>query len=231
MLLSRAVIDALLPSGSLWAVEEGEGLDQLLNGIAECIDPVRADMNSLARIRNPLYTTLLADLEREYGVIPRAGSDESTRCANLAAVKASGNGDGSLDYLQSVLNSAGFSVQVHANNPPVDPGFFILYQPSAICGGDTAICGASAMGAQRGELLVNGPVYDDQALLSYQVPATAGYWPLFFFVGGDAVRNGSGELTSIADADVPVERRGELRNLILRCKPMHSWAGLRIQYT
>lgn len=230
MLLSRAVIDALLPGGSLWTVEDGGGLDQLLEGIAECLEPARAEMKALALMRNPLYTNMLPDLEREYGVIPRITADDATRRANLAAVKSAGSIDGSLSALQSVLDSAGFSVQVHANNPPVDPGLFILYQPSAIFGNNNASFGASAFGAQRGELLVNGPVYYNQAEVRYEIPADAGYWPLFFFVSGDATRGGSGELTALADAEVPVARRAELRNLILRCKPMHSWAGLRIQY-
>lgn len=230
MQLSRAMIDALLPPGSLWVPEEGEGFDSLLNGVAECLAGVKDDVKHLAHVRDPLYTMLLSDLEREYGVIPRVDADEETRRARLAGVKAAGSGDGSLDFLQARLTGAGFNVLVHANNPPVDPGFFVKYAPSAIFGNDAAEFGGSSFGAQRGELLVNGVVYQDQAPVKYEIPTDPGYWPLFFFVAGAATRNGDGELTDMADARVPAGRRGELASLILKCRPLHSWAGLRIQY-
>lgn len=230
MQLSRAMIDALLPPGSLWVPEEGEGLDGLLNGVAECLAVVKDDAKHLAHVRDPLYTMLLDDLEREYGVIPRVDADEETRRARLAAVKAAGSGDGSLDFLQGRLTAAGFNVQVHANDPPVDPGFFVSYTPSAIFGNDAAAFGVSAFGAQRGELLVNGVIYHDQAPVKYEIPTDPGYWPLFFFVAGASTRDGGGHLTDMDDGLVPAGRRGELASLILKCKPLHSWAGLRIQY-
>lgn len=230
MQLSRAMLNALLPPGTLWAPQDGEGLDGLLNGVADCLGVVRADLLDLAHVRAPLYTAQLADLEREYGVIPRADADEETRRTRLAAVKAAGSGDGSLDFLQARLTAAGFDVRVHANTPAVDPGFFVRYTPSAIFGNDAASFGASAFGAQRGELLVNGATYYAQSRVVYEVPTDPGYWPLFFFVAGEATRDGGGRLTDMADARVPAGRRGELASIILKCKPLHSWAGLRIQY-
>ena len=59
-------------------------------------------------------------------------------------------------------------------------------------------------------------------------------WPtynggLVFFVGGDATRDAqSGELTQIEFADVPEARREELRRIIVKYKPIHSWGALLI---
>ena len=224
MRLSRAMLDALLPPGSLWAPQEGGGLDALLDGVADCLEPARESMHLLARVRNPKFTALLSDLEREYGVIPNGGADDETRRTRLAAAKAAGKGDGSLDFLQSRLDAAGFDVQVHVNNPPVDPAFFALYDPTTLFGSNGAAFGASSFGAQRGQLLVNG------TNTVYAVPVDPGYWPLCFFVAGDVTRNGAGEITDMVDAEVQASRKAELATLILKCKPMHTWAGLRILY-
>ncbi len=64
----------------------------------------------------------------------------------------------------------------------------------------------------------------------YTVPADSGYWPLIFFVGGQATRDINGYITEIMIYSVPVERRLEFRRIILKFKPMHSWGGLIVVY-
>jgi len=115
-------------------------------------------------------------------------------------------------------------------------------------------------GIGGGELLVNGeiftqsPAYEMQAagsiafagnskaiagyfnsfnkdVVEYPVPTDPDAWPFIFFVGGDATRNVSGELTEVKAADVPTEREAEFKRLILSIKGMHSWAALIINYT
>jgi len=114
-------------------------------------------------------------------------------------------------------------------------------------------------GGTRGELVVNGPTYEHeffsgtifgglkavfgnedamfrqggafgQREIEYDLPTDAGYWPLVFFVGGEAVRNEAGELTEIAEADVELSRREELIRTIVKLKPIHAWAGLVIKF-
>jgi len=70
----------------------------------------------------------------------------------------------------------------------------------------------------------------DSEPVVYTIPADPGYWGLFFFVGGAATRNPSGELIDIEAAEVEVFRRPEFERIILQLKPMHSWAGLIVQY-
>lgn len=110
-----------------------------------------------------------------------------------------------------------------------------------------------------GELLVNGPQFaqspdydmvanggfayagNSQAIAGhfailrldpvvYEVPDDSGYWGLIFFVGGPATRDVDGKLTDIERATVSILRKTEFQNLILRYKPLHSWAGLIIDY-
>lgn len=124
----------------------------------------------------------------------------------------------------------------------------------AQCGEAEAYCGQIG-----GELLVNGEIFEqeldyivlcDEVLaqcdeataltgnynsvnlipIEYELPAGAGYWPLIFFVGGEATRNPAGEITNIDIAEIPIERRLEFRRIILKYKPMFSWAGLIVVY-
>ena len=65
----------------------------------------------------------------------------------------------------------------------------------------------------------------------YRIPVIAGYWPLIFFVGGPATRDPvTNELTEIGSYSVPSQRQTEFRRIILRFKPLHSWAGLIVVY-
>lgn len=82
---------------------------------------------------------------------------------------------------------------------------------------------------QCGEAGASCGEYDGVTMfpMVYEVPTDPGYWPMLFFVGGPATRDPvTGALTSIDIATVAIERKDEFRRLILRYKPMCSWAAL-----
>jgi len=114
-------------------------------------------------------------------------------------------------------------------------------------------------GRAGGYLLVNGPIYtrrpaylglgdplnafigDPNAVIgffiglirkekTYNIPTNPDAWPFIFFVGGPAVRGGSGELVSIESAEILSQRRQEFENIILSYKPVFTWAGMIITY-
>jgi hypothetical protein len=92
------------------------------------------------------------------------------------------------------------------------------------------LCGEAL--AQCGEELAFAGQYDGIYLIpiEYNNPP-AGYWSMVFFVGGDATRDPvTGELTEIQIASVPIERKYEFRRIILKYKPLASWAGLVVVY-
>lgn len=95
---------------------------------------------------------------------------------------------------------------------------------SVMCAGTEAICGnaAAVCGATNGEIT--------RRLVTYPLPATSGYWPLVFFVGGLATRDPvTDELTNIEFAEIPASRRDEIVSLIVKYKPAHSWCGLLVE--
>ena len=291
-MLSRKIIDALLPSGSLWNIKPGSDLDKLFDGIGENYDPVISGMDFLSLLRDPFLTEYLSDLELEYGVKTNELLSEDIRRQQLAALKYGSKSNGSVDVLQKALNDAGFDVQVHENSPAIDPNLLLNSIPFMVAGGDNAYAGffpvnpgeyTSIAGKTGGGLLVNGRYYERtpeyiasagystavagnssavagaynaQSVeeILYNIPVDSDAWPFFFFVGGDATRNtkelvsysddeivsfsddeeaeysASNEILSIEAVDIPIERKEVFERIILKYKPIHSWAGLIINY-
>ena len=225
MLLSRAVINALLPPGSLWTPQDDADLDKLLDGVAANAESVKEDLTALGWLRNPMLTTALADLEREYGIVPDDLLTEATRRIRLLAIKTAISSDGSAAFIQSQLQAAGFDVRVHINNPPVNTESLLNFGSAAIFGRDDAIFG----GVSQIDMLVNGQIYSDQVRIAYAIPPEE-YWHLVFFVGGDATRDVDGSLLTVAEASVDIRRRQEFESTIIRYKPLFSWCGPIVRY-
>jgi hypothetical protein len=266
---SRAVIDALLPKGSLWNVKQGGDLDLLLEAMGENDDRVVDDICCLSDIRDPQKTPFLSDLEKEYGVPTDTRLSEQDRRNQLEAIIYHGEHNASKDDLQRALNDAGFGVQVHENSPAVDPDIFLNSVPLMVADGDNAYAGyfpvtpgvyTSVAGKTGGDLLVNGAIFKQrpnylsvangdnmfagnsgafagsytelrQDEIIYPIPDDPAAWPYFFFVGGDATRDGEGKLTGIEVVDIPIERKTAFERIILKYKPVHTWAGLIVNYT
>lgn len=60
--------------------------------------------------------------------------------------------------------------------------------------------------------------------IEYEVPRNAGSWPLVFFIGGDATRDSNGFITSIDRVLLADDNRNEFIQLLLKYKPLHTWA-------
>ena len=204
----RALINSVLPPGPLWNPEEDGDLDKLLDGMADNSAVVYEFLEQLARITNPAESPLelLSDLEKEFGILTNLNSTEADRRAQVASIKYSRGGNGGKDFLEDSLQTGGFDVLVHENNPAVDPKPLITEEP--------------------GEL-----VRYVLAGIKDTVPTilTSEDWPLVFFVGGAAIRDGgTGELLSIAFAAIPLDSLPVFNKIVKRIMPVHSWAVFRI---
>lgn len=263
----KQTVLSTFPEGSAWTPAPDMGMDQLMDGIAENWEAIRAEFEKLAYIRDPQKTPVLADLEREYGFTTDTRLTEQQRRDQLAAFVYSVNGNGSKDQLQNVLIAAGFTtLLVHENSPAIDPRTILEILSSAWLGGENAFLGdvnaflSSGGGQLRGELVVIGDIYKQKdayevvlngefsylgdtnavtgyfntstpELLTWNIPTDPNSWPFIFFIGGTATRDGSGFLTSIAQANVPLVRRTELIRIILRYKPLFTWGALIVNWT
>lgn len=198
--LMRAVYDAVMPPGSIWEPEEGEGLDQLLDAMAENSEVVRAYIATLADVRRPSKTALLADLEKEFGIIENTNLTDADRRTQLAAVKFSKGGNGGKDFLEDALQAAGFDVFVYENDPPVDPGGLLDAEEYSVAGHQNKLPAILAS--------------DD--------------WPLVFFVAGVATFGGGGEITDLEYGFVNVDSVPVFNKLLKNIISMHAWAGVKV---
>lgn len=254
----RQSIDATFPEGPFWVPVIDGDYDKLLEGIADADEDVLSDLQQLKYIRDPQKTQYLSDLEKEYGIITNTSLTEQTRRNALQSKMTEKNTGGRFEPLQNALTDSGFDLQVHVNDPPVDPAIFLDQSFQMVAGGDNAYAGRPDAFAARigGELIVNGDIFTQVKAVEMQaggaaafagnslavagyfnelkripqdfdIPTDSGYWPLIFFIGGDATRDPvTDELTQIDIATIPADRRTELISLIVRLKPAHSWCGL-----
>lgn len=256
--LMRSVIDTLIPPGSAWRVSVGEDWDNLYDGIADSWESVRSFLGDLDCVRDPSCTTVLTDLEKEYGVFTNPALTEQQRRDQLMPIVFNRSFNGGLDNLEDALQEAGFDVQVHSNSPAVDPAIFLDQSFQMVAAGAAAFAGNEDAFAGKigGELLVNGEIFTTRKIvtsvagtfyagdgttageytdlerteITYNIPTDPNDWPFVFFVGGDATRDGTGALTEIQLANVPASQEQEFKRIILKFKPIHSWAGLIIDF-
>lgn len=258
--LMRAVIDTLYPDGAIWNPAPDGDFDNFIDGQAANWEDIRVFLADLKVVRVPEFTTFLADLEREFGVLTNSNLTETQRRDQLTPLVFDRGSSGSVDALQNALDNAGFTVLVHENSPAVDPAIFLAEIFNMVADGGNAFAGRSDAFARRtgGELLVNGNIFSTERIFTavaaasnafagtgfsageyndlarvkveYEIPTDPDDWPMVFFVGGDATRDGEGALTSIALATVPAIQENEFKRLILKFKPIHSWAGLIVEF-
>ena len=256
---ARMHVNALLPPGPIWEPVDDGNFDKFLDAFAANTEDAFDFAVSLRNARDPDKTPYLSDLEREYGIVPQTNQTEAQRRAHLRAIKARDRRSGDIDRMRLALTTAGVDVQVHANDPAVDPAPFVDENYQLQCGGDNAYAGRGDVFCRigGGELLVNGRLFRNspryfgaghesvcagnasavagffeflgQKDMRYPTPESPATWPLVFFVGGDATRV-DGRITDLDLAHVESARRDHCLRLILKFKPLHAWAVLRIAW-
>jgi hypothetical protein len=180
--VSRAVIDALLPPGALWQPEPGEDFDLQLDGLADNVEEIKGTLETLADIRNPSKTPVFEDLERNYGIKPNSNVTQDIRIARLDQKVYQGAKVNSIDDVQAELITAGFDLQVHKNDPAVDPAIFLAQSFQITAGSDKAYAGfndgvnilafAASLG---GELLVNTDIKKQEKAILMQAGGDVAY--------------------------------------------------------
>ena len=254
------VFKLLFPYSNAFSLFVDKRLTQFIKGLSALPQNLKEYIQNIYLDLFPSTTRKLDKWNNAFGVGFPAKTEADQR-TDLDAIWKSQGGQGA-DYIQEVLNNAGFDVQVHENNPPADPDLFLNNIPVMVAGGITAYAGndLAFAGKTGGDLLVNGsivtniPLYlsvcgavnmscgNDEAKAGffekfgtiekiYQITNDADLWGAFFFIGGDATRNAvTHKLETINNFDIQIERKAEFIRLILKLKPVQTWAGLMINY-
>jgi hypothetical protein len=231
----KAVFEALLPPGAIWRPRESGDFDHLLDGMGDNAQEVYEFIDAIAHVRDPRVTSLLADLEREYGISVNEALTEAERRAALAAEKYAIPSPMSWENMQVALRAHGFAdIIVTPNDPAVDPALidgellvngpvYSRQSPAYLmqCGGEFAYCG-------NGKALCGYFVNIGRILFEYSIPELSIYWRFFFFVGGAA--SGWPSSPYVEHYNVASGRLEELKRLILKYKPVRSWCVLNAGY-
>lgn len=162
---------------------------------------------------------------------------------------------------QAGLGNGGYGLKVFANDPPINPALFTSQLWASYMGWSTSCCGNSSdyCGGFGGFILANGdelisvgPAYHgagntDQGcgmgtaccgyftLYNYSTiipsaPPDPDSWPQVFFVAAGVTNNGDG-ITSVTFAMLPSQLKDAFYEIILRYKPLHTWAACLVYFT
>lgn len=256
---------SLLPKSKAFNIIIQKNITKFFEGLTALPDDFRTFIDNIWLDIFPLTTRSPELWEDQFGI--RMPDSNDTVRRNDIATQWTLKGGQSAHYLQSVLQDAGFNVQVHENNPKVDPDIFLSSAFIMTCGMTTAVCGNddAFCGLTGGYVLANGFVPDSSDVRdylmvcgydgfdnitcgqsiavcgyfesfiitpkTYTVPDDSNYWDNIFFIGGDATRDPvTHELTAIETITLDSDRQSEFEKLILKIKPVSTWAGMMVEY-
>jgi hypothetical protein len=263
----RRVLDSVWQKGPIHKPKPASATDPLIGGysrlrdaIAGVFEYLRTDILTLSYMRDPARTPRFDDLERDYGIKKDPNLSLQTRIDNLKVARYTKRTTAQIDELQRRIRAAGFDLYCYNNSPngpPIDPAtvldnVFIMqakYSTNYYAGNANAYAGKAG-----GYLLVNGPIFYQQAGISgagnmwangsnayagyftglvkipvtYPTPTDPDDWPFVIFIGGVATYNPDGSIATIAQGLVPSAQIKQLEEIILKFKGAYAWAGMII---
>lgn len=225
-----------------------ENVRVFLNGLADVRNPFKTIfLSDLEREYGILTDTRLTEETRRVQLAAMIYASEGT------------GADDDLQKVLNDAGFDVFVYQNSPDGPAVDPAIFLDQDFQMVAGAGNAYAGRADAFAGRlgGELLVNGDFfttlpeyevvagnlyagdggvagfYNDVVTVKkeYDIPVDPDAWPFVFFVGGVATLDpGTGAITAIESAEVSNEREQLFKRLILRKKPLYTWAALVVTY-
>ncbi|MBP7735961.1 MAG: DUF2313 domain-containing protein [Spirochaetes bacterium] len=212
----------LFPSGRAYRLINGSSHNKLIRALSK--EPERIiefydDILSAGIPDGNLQSEVLPDWERFLGLVRISGLSDADRNNRIKGQYAAYGGQGP-DYIQNVLQAAGFPVYVKENIP--------IYEPSAhkyvsrlgwITLGQTRLGAYTTRIDPRSKtgILIAGNIGGD-----YDLPALPERFIYIFFLCGAA---GIDHFV-----DLPASREYDFYNLVLQIKPAHTWVLAQVNF-
>lgn len=224
------ILQHLLPRSKAWTIVVDKILRQFFAGLAGFFEDIKTFFDDRYDDHHPQRTQQLDLWEEQFGLVRGTNLTEQQRRDRLEAIwKAVGRQDPR--YIEDTLRGAGFDVYVHewwvpGSNPPIvrDPNAYAIQtlvnkikvrqDVHVQCG--EALAQSGEPNAQCGNIL--GSAFADKV---YPVPSDPNVYPYFYYIGGQTFPN---------VATVPLDRKEEFEDLVLRIGPLQLWVGLLIHY-
>lgn len=223
------ILGHLLPRGWAFGLWVERKFALWWSGIALWLAGLRGDLDQVWTEIFPATTTRLADHEEQFGASLGPSSDAERRAALHARWLMLRGGQGP-DYIQEILQLAGFPVWLHEF---WDPDTFAVRDPRPLvtsahigrvqCGNQIAYCGHALAQCSHDE--VAGANYLVNKTLTSEprppIPDAPEEWEGIVYVGGE---------TFPAHAEIPAARRDEFEDLLLQLVPQEKWIVLLVDY-
>lgn len=189
------IFKSLLPKSKAFNLTIQKWITKFFEGLTALPDDFRTFLDNIWFDIFPETTRSIELWEDQFGL--RMPPSDDTQRRNNLDVSWKLKGGQSAYYLQQILQDAGFDVQVHENNPKIDPDNFISGEFACYCGGTNSVCGNddAYCGKTGGYILANGfipnssderdylAVCDGDGIISVccgQSTAVCGYFEQFF---------------------------------------------------
>ncbi len=200
--IGELIIKAALPKGSAWKPKKDGNYDKILKTTGKIIDLILDKNDKIRKVRSPLETDVLDDLEREYGILTNILLTEAERRIFLDDKKKNLIIDGNPEGLEDILQKVDPGLFVYQNDPPVDPNPFL----------------------SEGFIIINNGRGDQTS----GIPIPEENFSSVFFVGGVAVRNGMNEIISIDEVVLPIEKEEFVTDPIVAYKGLQVWCVAKL---
>lgn len=219
----QALTRQLLPTGRAFKTPYNGFFDKMYNGLAVSEEKAYNDsvaiLDSLLPDNSNFTNQDATDWERRLGL---PDGSANTLAARMAAIKRKLNdpginpAKGNYLYIQSQLQLAGFNVYVYENIPNNTPMSYGYPNTTAPLQYGQAQYGSGSYGVGFINKCVN--YIDEQKDASFSL---GGSYAFSFFIGGPTI----GSM-----ANVPLTRKAEFRQLILKLKQLQCVALLYVNY-
>jgi uncharacterized protein YmfQ (DUF2313 family) len=225
------ILRNLLPKGKLFRLVKENQWKQVLRGLAEEPDRICTFENEVrdAGLPGRIPDEALADWESDYNIETNASLTNTER-NNRIISKISATGGQGPDYLEDVIQAAGFGLYVYENIPAVDPSTIsgiLIAGPSdwtvtiiwAVTSGGITMGGLTAIGSP---VTMGGRAGSSIDPVDPSIPSDPNTWPFFWFLAGPANVNDT--------VNIDATREEELINLIISLKPAHTWVVANVAF-
>ncbi len=226
-------VRALLPTGRAWDITQPTGLRRVFEAIVPLPQDIRKELEGVYQDYFPDTTRALEKWEEIFHVRFSASLfTDGERRIVLKVLWLLRYGNTTGEFMRSVLDVFIPGVRV-TDNVPVGNALGLIFAYKSVNGNKYMCCGnrRAMCNFHVGDRNWYPAILQNDSMKAYnEIPNTAAYWPMFFFVSGEVFRDGDRKFIAFARKKVHEKWQRFVEYVVLALKPVQSTAIMFIQY-
>lgn len=226
-------VRALLPTGRAWDITQPTGLRRVFEAIVPLPQDIRKELEGVYQDYFPDTTRALEKWEEIFHVRFSASLfTDGERRIVLKVLWLLRYGNTTGEFMRSVLDVFIPGVRV-TDNVPVGNALGLIFAYKSVNGNKYMCCGnrRAMCNFHVGDRNWYPAILQNDSMKAYnEIPNTAAYWPMFFFVSGEVFRDGDRKFIAFARKKVHEKWQRFVEYMVLALKPVQSTAIMFIQY-